>query len=64
MQCDDQEMIAAWQRAGSVREPDGQAVEKKPKARRAVAEAGIPVLENAEECLVGKVPRAEGRKKK
>ena len=62
--CDDQEMIEAWERAGSVRNPDEQPQPKKLKARKASAEAGIPVEGEAEENLVGKVPGTEARKRK
>ena len=64
IQCDDQEMIEAWERAGSVRAPDEQPQPKKLKARKASAEAGIPVEGEAEENLVGKVPGTEARKRK
>ncbi len=66
LQCDDQEMIEAWERAESVRVPDDEEPhQKRPKARKAVAEAGIPVTgDSSSENLVGKIPQTEVRKRK
>lgn len=64
LQCDDQEMIEAWERAGSVKTPDEQPQHQKLKARKAAAEAGIPVEGDAEGNIVGKVPKTGARKRK
>lgn len=64
LQCDDQEMIEAWERAGSVKTQNEQPQHQKLKARKAAAEAGIPVKGDAEGNIVGKVPRTGARKRK
>lgn len=59
--CTDTDMIEAWKRADSVQcDEEEKKTEKKIKARRVTAEAGIPLDGNAADGLIGKVPKSRG----